>query len=117
MARPSFPRKLAWVPAGMPSLVRQIGQATAEEMLATGVQWNFAPVVAVPQDIRWGRTYEAYGEDTDLVSELGSAFIQGLQSLPDGYAPAAGQDLYVLATPKHFLGDGGTTFGTSTQVI
>ena len=98
-------------------LVRQIGQATAEEMLATGAQWNFAPVIAVPQDIRWGRTYEAYSENTDLVSELGSAYIQGLQSLPDGVDPASGQDLYVLATPKHFLGDGGTIYGTSTQNI
>ncbi|MFL7867434.1 MAG: glycoside hydrolase family 3 N-terminal domain-containing protein, partial [Anaerolineales bacterium] len=98
-------------------LLRQIGRATADEMLATGIPWNFAPVIAVPQDIRWGRTYESFGEDTDLVSELGVAFIEGLQSLPDGYTPAAGQDLYLLATPKHFLGDGGTTFGTSTQEI
>lgn len=98
-------------------LVRQIGAATAEEMLATGVRWNFAPIVAVPQDIRWGRTYESYAEDTDLVSELGVAYLQGLQSLPDGYASASGQDFYLLATPKHFLGDGGTVFGTSTQVI
>ncbi len=95
-------------------LVQQIGQATAEEMLATGIPWNFAPVVAAPQDIRWGRTYEAYSEDTALVKELGSAYLQGLQSLPQGVQPAAGQTLYVLATPKHFLGDGGTTFGTST---
>jgi beta-glucosidase len=112
-----FPAEIGLGAGRNASLVRQIGQATAEEMLATGTQWNFAPVVAVPQDIRWGRTWEAYGEDPGLVSELGSASIQGLQSLPDGYAPAAGQDLNVLATPKHFLGDGGTTFGTSTQVI
>ncbi len=112
-----FPQEIGLGATRNSDLVRQIGQATAEEMLATGAQWNFAPVVAVPQDIRWGRTYEAYGEDTDLVSELGSAYIQGLQSLPDGYDPATGQDLYLLATPKHFLGDGGTTFGTSTQVI
>jgi len=112
-----FPQEIGLGATRDAGLVRQIGQATAEEMLATGAQWNFAPVVAVPQDIRWGRTYESYGEDPALVSELGSAFIQGLQSLPDGYVPAAGQDLYLLATPKHFLGDGGTTFGTSTQVI
>lgn len=112
-----FPQEIGLGASRDAGLVRQIGVATAEEMLATGPQWNFAPVVAVPQDIRWGRTYEAYGENTDLVSELGSAYIQGLQSLPDGYDPASGQDLYLLATPKHFLGDGGTTFGTSTQVI
>jgi beta-glucosidase len=112
-----FPAEIGLGASRDAGLVRQIGQATAEEMLATGAQWNFAPVVAVPQDIRWGRTWEAFSEDTELVSELGSASIQGLQSLPDGTTPAAGQDLYVLATPKHFLGDGGTTFGTSTQVI
>ncbi|MBN1449532.1 MAG: glycoside hydrolase family 3 C-terminal domain-containing protein [Anaerolineales bacterium] len=112
-----FPQPIGLGATWNADLVRQIGQATAEEMLATGIPWNFAPVIAVPQDIRWGRTYESYGEDTDLVSELGVAFIEGLQSLPDGYTPASGQDLYLLATPKHFLGDGGTTFGTSTQVI
>ena len=112
-----FPQEIGLGATRDADLVRQIGQATAGEMLATGAQWNFAPVVAVPQDIRWGRTYEAYGEDPALVSELGSAYIQGLQTLPDGYAPAAGQDLYLLTTPKHFLGDGGTTFGSSTQVI
>jgi beta-glucosidase len=96
-------------------LVYQIGQATATEMLATGIPWNFAPVLAVPQDIRWGRTYESFSEDTDLVTELGVAYLQGLHSLPDEYTPAAGQTYYVLATPKHFLGDGGTEFGTSTE--
>jgi beta-glucosidase len=112
-----FPQEVGIGASRDADLVRQIGQATAEELLATGAQWNFAPVVAVPQDIRWGRTYEAFGEEPDLVSELGSAYIKGLQSLPDGYTPAAGQHLYLLATPKHFLGDGGTSFGTSTQVI
>jgi beta-glucosidase len=112
-----FPQPIGLGATRNAHLVRQIGQATAEEMLATGIPWNFAPIIAVPQDIRWGRTYESYGEDTYLVSELGTAYLQGLQSLPDGYTPASGQDLYLLATPKHFLGDGGTAFGTSTQVI
>ncbi len=112
-----FPQAIGLGATRNVDLVYQIGQATAQEMLATGVQWNFAPVVAVPQDIRWGRTYESFSEDTDLVRELGSAYLQGLQSMPEGYAPASGQDLYLLATPKHFLGDGGTIFGTSTQNI
>ncbi|MEN6522436.1 MAG: glycoside hydrolase family 3 N-terminal domain-containing protein, partial [Anaerolineaceae bacterium] len=98
-------------------LVRQIGQATAEEMVAAGITWNFAPVVAVAQDIRWGRTYESYGEDTDLVTEMSGAFISGLQSIPETYTSASGQTLFVLATPKHYLGDGGTIYGTSTQLF
>ncbi|MEN6435429.1 MAG: glycoside hydrolase family 3 protein, partial [Anaerolineaceae bacterium] len=98
-------------------LVRQIGQATAEEMVAAGITWNFAPVVAVAQDIRWGRAYESYGEDTDLVTEMSGAFISGLQSIPEAYTSASGQTLFVLATPKHYLGDGGTIYGTSTQLF
>ena len=94
--------------------MRQSARATADEMAATGARWNFAPVVAVPQDIRWGRTYEAYSENTELVSILASAYISGLQSLPTG----SGEDsIYILATAKHYLGDGGTKFGTSTQNI
>lgn len=110
-----FPHQIGLGATGDPDLVNQIGQATAVEMLATGIPWNFAPVLAVPQDIRWGRTYESFSEDTDLVTELGVAYLQGLQSLPDEYMPATGQTHYVLATPKHFLGDGGTEFGTSTE--
>jgi beta-glucosidase len=110
-----FPHQIGLGTTRDAELIRQIGQATAEEMLALGFQWNFAPVVAVTQDIRWGRTYESYSEDTSLVSELGSAYLEGLQTIPKGVAPASGQTLSVLATPKHFLGDGGTTFGTSTH--
>jgi beta-glucosidase len=87
-----------------PELVQKACAITAQEMAATGVYWNFAPVVAVPQDIRWGRTYEGYSENTDLVTELSSACIKGMQ----------GDNLEVLATPKHFVGDGGTGWGTST---
>ena len=112
-----FPQEIGLGAANDPSLVEKIGQATAEEMIATGVTWNFAPVVAVPQDIRWGRTYEAYGEDTTLVAKLGAAYIEGLQSQPAGFNNEAGDSIYVLATPKHFLGDGGTKFGASTQNI
>jgi beta-glucosidase len=112
-----FPQEVGLGAANDPELMQKIGRATAEEMLATGVTWNFAPVVAVPQDIRWGRTYEAYSEDTALVSKLGVAYLQGLQTQPAGFQNEAGDSIYVLATPKHFLGDGGTKFGTSTQNI
>ena len=110
-----FPHQIGLGAAANLDLMYQVGQATAKEMLATGIPWNFAPVLAVPQDIRWGRTYESFSEDTDLVTELGVAYMQGLQSLPDDFTPAPGQTHYVLATPKHFLGDGGTEFGSSTE--
>jgi beta-glucosidase len=109
-----FPHEIGLGATRDANLVRQIGAATAEEMLASGYTWNLAPILAVPQDIRWGRTYESYSENTDLVSELGTAYIKGLQSLPDSYEDDPGRSIYVLATPKHFLGDGGTTTGTST---
>jgi beta-glucosidase len=63
-----FPHNIGLGAADDPELVEAIGRATAEEMIATGIPWNFAPVLAVVQDLRWGRTYEAYGENTDLVT-------------------------------------------------
>jgi beta-glucosidase len=110
-----FPHNIGLGATRDPDLVQRIGRATAEEMAATGVYWNFAPVVAVPQDIRWGRTYEAYSEDTDLVSELSSAYVRGLQGT-DGKADL-GSPTTVLATPKHYVGDGGTSWGSSTTFI
>jgi len=88
-------------------LVQRIGRATAAEMVASGANWNYAPTIAVPQDIRWGRTYEGYGEESSLVSRLGAAYLRGLQGedLTDPFS--------VLATPKHYVGDGGTTWGTA----
>ena len=103
-----FPHNIGLGAANDPDLVERVCQATAEEVLVTGIYWNYAPVVAVPQDIRWGRTYEGYSEDTDIVTRLGVACVRGMQ----------GDDLstdgVILATPKHFVGDGGTTWGTST---
>jgi beta-glucosidase len=112
-----FPHNIGLGAARDPRLVQRIGAATAEEMLAGGLTWDFAPVVAVPQDVRWGRTYEGYSEDTALVSQLGSAYIQGLQSIPSEASGAPGQTLGVLATAKHYLGDGGTVWGSSRQNI
>ena len=79
-----FPHNIGLGATRDPELVRQIGQVTAEEMRAAGIPWNFAPCVAVPQDIRWGRTYEGFSEDTALVTELSSAYIQGFQTIPEG---------------------------------
>jgi beta-glucosidase len=95
-----FPQQIGLGAANDPDLMRKIGKATASEMLATGVTWNFAPVVAVPQDIRWGRTYEAYSENTEWVSTLASAYLSGLQSLPDGSANDPWKSISVLATPS-----------------
>jgi beta-glucosidase len=108
-----FPHNLGLGAANNPELVEQIGRATAEEMLATGIPWNFAPVVAVVQDVRWGRTYEGYGEETGLVTSLSTAYLKGLQTLREEDQPVQGQTIFVLATPKHFLGDGATIWSSS----
>lgn len=107
-----FPHNIGLGAADDPALMRQIGQATAQEMAATGIRWNFAPVVAVPQDVRWGRTYESYGEDPALVSRLAVPYIEGLQN--DAGGQRFGDPATVVATPKHFVADGGTAFGSST---
>jgi beta-glucosidase len=108
-----FPHNIGLGAANDPELMEKIGRVTAEEMLATGIPWNFAPVVAVVQDVRWGRTYEGYGEKTELVTSLSTAYLKGLQSLRDEDHPSPGQSIFVLATPKHFIGDGGTIWGSS----
>jgi beta-glucosidase len=101
-----FPHNIGLGATRDPALVEKIGRITAEEVRATGIQWAFAPCVTVPQDVRWGRSYEGYSSDPKLVAELGAAAVRGLQgkSLSDPHA--------VLACSKHYLGDGGTTFGT-----
>jgi beta-glucosidase len=107
-----FPHNIGLGAADDPELMRQIGRATAQEMAATGIRWNFAPVVAVPQDVRWGRTYESFGEDPALVSRLAASYIEGLQN--DAGGRRFGDPATVVATPKHFVADGGTAYGSST---
>ncbi len=102
-----FPHNIGLGAANDPELMERIGQVTAAEMIATGIYWNYAPAVSVPRDIRWGRTYEGYSEDPAVVSELGAAYLRGLQG-DDLADPAT-----VLATPKHYVGDGGTVWGSS----
>ena len=103
-----FPHNVGLGATGDTDLMERIGRATAVEMIATGIYWNYAPCIAVPQDIRWGRTYEGYAEDPDLVSAMGAAYLRGLQG------DSLGAPDTVLATPKHFVGDGGTAWGSST---
>ncbi len=110
-----FPHNIGLGAAHDPDLVRRIGAATAAEMAATGIYWNFAPCIAVGRDPRWGRFYESYGQDSALVASLGSAYIQGFQDgLQEGFQ-TGGQAMKIkpIATAKHFIGDGGTRWGTS----
>lgn len=93
-----FPHNIGLGATGDPDLVERIAAVTAVEVAATGASWNFAPCVAVVQDLRWGRTYESFGEDPALVTAMTSSV--------SGY-----QDNGVLATAKHYLGDGGTADG------
>ena len=101
-----FPHNIALGCTRNPKLIEAAARVTAEEIRATGINWNFAPCVAVPRDKRWGRTYEGFGESPELVTELGIAAGRGFQgtSLSDARS--------VVACAKHFAGDGGTEFGT-----
>ena len=104
-----FPHNIGLGAARDPELVRRIGEITALEVRATGLDWAFAPTVAVARDARWGRTYESYSEKAQLVREYAAAMVQGLQGAPG--TPQFLDAAHVLATPKHFLGDGGTSGG------
>lgn len=107
-----FPHNIGLGATHDPDLVRRIGAATAVEIEATGIDWNFSPTVAVAQDDRWGRTYESYSEDPQLVAEMGAALLEGLQGA-EGSNEFLGTGR-VIATAKHFFGDGGTTQGIDT---
>jgi len=98
-----FPHNIGLGAAHDTSLMFRIGQATALEVAATGINWNFAPTVAVARDDRWGRTYESYSEMPELVAAYAEKIISGMQGTFG--------DSNVLATAKHYLGDGGTDNG------
>jgi beta-glucosidase len=94
-----------------PRLAQRAGAVTAAEVRATGIPWDFAPCLCVTRDERWGRSYESFGEDPALVDSM-ETVIQGLQGRPDGRDLSRNDK--VLATAKHFVGDGGTEYGSST---
>ncbi|MFE5143005.1 carbohydrate binding domain-containing protein [Streptomyces fagopyri] len=94
-----------------PGLAEKAGAVTAAEVRATGIPWDFAPCLCVTRDERWGRSYESFGEDPALVKSM-ETVIQGLQGARDG--SDLKDDDKVLATAKHFVGDGGTEYGSST---
>ncbi|MGH8838185.1 MAG: glycoside hydrolase family 3 protein [Jiangellaceae bacterium] len=100
-----FPHNIGLGATRDPALVREIGHATAEEVRATGIPWSFGPCICVARDERWGRTYESFSEDPTLVARM-ETIIDGLQGF--GRAPIAADR--VLATAKHYAGDGNTDF-------
>ncbi|MBK8947041.1 MAG: glycoside hydrolase family 3 C-terminal domain-containing protein [Ignavibacteriae bacterium] len=100
-----FPHNIGLGCTGNPEIVEEVAQVTAKEIAATKIHWTFAPCVAVVRDERWGRTYESFSEDPELVSELSAAAVKGFE-----HGNLASQDA-VLSCTKHFMGDGGTTKG------
>lgn len=104
-----FPHNIGLGAARNPKLIEEIGKAVAKSVRATGINWVFAPTLAVGTDARWGRTYESFSENGHLVKDYAYAYVRGLQgSLKD-------QD-NVIATAKHFIGDGGTHAGVDRGV-
>ncbi len=103
-----FPHNIGLGATRNPELIQQIGAATGAEIALTGIDWSFAPTLAVVRDDRWGRTYESYSEDPAVVKSYGGKMVEGLQGV-------AGKDFlseqHVIATAKHFLADGGTQGG------
>ena len=104
-----FPHNIGLGAARNPQLVEAIGEATAAEMVATGIDWTFAPTLAAARDDRWGRTYEGYSESPEIASEYAPHIVRGLQG--HGAAGEPGGSGKVLATAKHFIGEGGTDEG------
>ena len=100
-----FPHPIGLGATGDEELVKRIAAATAEELLATGIRWNYAPTLDLPRDIRWGRTYEAFSDDPVLVQKFAVAYLQGLQGTD--------KNMKVLATPKHFIGVGAMIWNSS----
>jgi beta-glucosidase len=104
-----FPHNVGLGAAHDPDLIRRIGMATAEEVASTGIDWTFAPTVAVARDPRWGRAYESYSADPQLVADYAAAMVSGLQGVlgsAEFLTPG-----HTLASVKHFLGDGATRDG------
>ncbi len=103
-----FPHNIGLGAMNNPALIRKIGEATAKEVAVTGIEWSFAPTVAVVRDDRWGRTYESYSEKPEIVAAYAKEMVSGLQGeIGENYL----QDHHRIATAKHFVGDGGTLNG------
>jgi beta-glucosidase len=105
-----FPHNIGLGCTRNPQLVERAARITAIETRATGINWTFAPCVTVPRDERWGRTYEGFGEDPELARTLGEAAVRGYQG------DDLSDPLSLLACAKHFIGDGGTKYGTGRKL-
>lgn len=104
-----FPHNIGLGATRNAELMREIGRVTAIETRVTGMEWAFAPTVAVPQDDRWGRTYEGYSESPDVVAAFAPAVVEGMQGKAG--SPEFLNDHHVMVSVKHYLGDGGTVGG------
>ena len=102
-----FPHNIGLGAANNPDLIYEIGKATAEEIAATGLDWTFAPTVASPRDYRWGRVYEGYSEDPEIIYQYAGKMVEGIQGGAEGLAG----DKNVISNVKHWVGDGGTQEG------
>ena len=104
-----FPHNIGLGAAQNPELMRQVGEVTAAEVSATGIDWVFAPTLAVTRDDRWGRSYESYSEDPQIVRRYSGKLVEGLQGSPQTEALFGPKR--VVSTAKHFIADGGTENG------
>jgi beta-glucosidase len=102
-----FPHNVGLGAAHDPDLIRRIGEVTAAEVRSTGMDWSFAPTIAVARDDRWGRTYESYSEDPKIVAQYAGAMVTGLEGSGSTFLDKD----HVISTAKHFLGDGSTDGG------
>ncbi len=105
----AYPHNIGLGAANDEELMEKMGAAVAEEVRATGIQWTFAPTLANPQNELWGRTYEGFGEDAELVAKLGAAFVRGAQGEIGSEEHLS--ETKVLGTAKHYIGEGYTTAG------
>jgi beta-glucosidase len=104
-----FPHNIGLGAARDPDLIERIGAATAQEVAASGADWTFGPTLAVPRNDRWGRAYEGYGENPEIVSSYAGPMTRGLQGVLTAGHPLAPDR--IAGSAKHFLADGGTTDG------
>ncbi|MBP6962368.1 glycoside hydrolase family 3 C-terminal domain-containing protein [Candidatus Saccharibacteria bacterium] len=103
-----FPHAIGLGASGDAKLVEQVADITSDELSATGINWSYSPSLDAPKDMRWGRVYEAFSDSPELISELGSAYIDGAQTLQ-------ADNTYVMSSAKHYLATGAMQWGKSNH--